>query len=459
MSSVNRDNHLSHLWSKGVAIKEAVYEFTVGNDAKTDLALVKPDALGTAAHVLMLTHCGYLEPRSGQQIVRALRGIVEEAQAGQFSIEAAQEDVHTALEQRLSIELGGIGRSIHLARSRNDQVILALRLYLRDKLLELSAAASKLAWGFFEFARQNETCPMPGYTHMRRAMPSSLGQWAESFAWSVLEELETIQSIYARLDRCPAGAAAGFGPPIPIDREYTATLLGFSEVQFNPIDVQNSRGRHEISVTNWIEGLSGILEKFLWDVALYSTEEFGFFEFPDSMVTGSSIMPQKKNPDVVELARACCRELRGRASMIREIASGLPSNYHRDLQLLKEPVFRTIDRGHELLDILLLLLTDLQPRTDSLRTAMSPELWAAHEASHLAAHGLPFRDAYQRVSTQIQNGEFSTQASSSVPGLCAPDELVKRLNRFDQWQKQLVDKHNGVEQAIWAYAGDSKSEA
>lgn len=457
MNSETRDKYLSNLWSKGVPVKQAVYKFTVGNDTKTDLALVKHDALGTAAHVLMLTHCGYLDTESSQKILQALQRIAAEAKAGKFIIQDEQEDVHTALEQRLSAELGGIGRSIHLGRSRNDQVILALRLYLRDNLMTLAAAASTLAWRFLAFARENESCPMPGYTHLRRAMPSSLGQWSESFAWSICEELEMVHSLYARLDRCPAGAAAGFGAPLPIDRKYTAELLGFSEMQFNPIDVQNSRGRHEISVINWVESLSGVLEKFLWDLSLYTTEEFGFLQLPDSMVTGSSIMPQKKNPDVIELARACCRELRGRASMIREIASGLPSNYHRDLQLLKEPVFRSIERGQELLDILTFLLPDLRPRPASLQAAMSPELWAAHEASRLATTGVPFRDAYRRVSKQIQDGAFKPKASSSLPGLAAPDELEKRLNQFDQWSKQHVARHNDVEQTIWSYAGDSKS--
>jgi argininosuccinate lyase len=241
---------------------------------------------------------------------------------------------------------------VHLARSRNDQVILALRLYMRHALLELGAELAGLATDFADFAGWHMDVALPGYTHMRRAMPSSVAQWALAFAEGLGEELEAVEGLYRRLDRCPLGAAAGFGVPLDIDREYSARLLGFRKVQRNPVDVNNSRGRHELAFVQWLASVAGILEKYLWDLSLYSTEEFGFMQLPDAFTTGSSIMPQKRNPDVIELARGRCRELRGLAMQIDQLAAGLPSSYHRDSQLLKAPLMRALSRAGELFRVL-----------------------------------------------------------------------------------------------------------
>jgi argininosuccinate lyase len=286
-------------------------------------------------------------------------------------------------------------------------VILALRLWMRDAALGLGGQAADLAAAFLAFADTHQHEAMPGYTHLRRAMPSTFGMWGVAFAEGLLEELEALQGLHARLDKCPLGAAAGFGVPLPLDRELTARLLGFAKVQRSPVDVQNSRGRHELALLRWIAGLGLVVEKFLWDLALYSTEEFGFLHLPDAFTTGSSIMPQKRNPDVAELARAKCRELRGWAAQAEQLATGLPSNYHRDFQLLKGPLFAGVACAQELLAVLTQLVPALQVDAPRAAAACSDELYAAHQAFALVQQGLPFRDAYKAVATSLADGTFS----------------------------------------------------
>jgi argininosuccinate lyase len=394
------------LWSKGLPLDAAIHRFTVGDDPQVDLALAPHDALGSAAHARMLARVGLLPEADMRALVAALRALHDEARAGAFAIRPEQEDGHTALEAALVERVGEPGRRIHLGRSRNDQVQLAVRLLLREEVLRLGARAVELAGAFLEFAQAHVDVPMPGYTHLRRAMPSTFGMWGVAFAEGLLEELEALRGLWARLDRCPLGAAAGFGVPLPIDREYVATLLGFSRVQRSPIDVQNSRGRYEAAALAWACSVAGNLEKWLWDVALFSTEEFGFLTLPDAFTTGSSIMPQKKNPDVVELARARCRELRGLARQVEEVSTGLPSSYHRDFQLLKRPTLSALGSLSELLAVLARLVPALQVRAEAAARACDDTLYAAHQAFVLVGGGLPFRDAYREVARQLGDGTF-----------------------------------------------------
>jgi argininosuccinate lyase len=335
-------------------------------------------------------------------------------------------------------------------------VILALRLYQRDALLRLGLRAADLAEAFLAFARAHEAEPLPGYTHLRRAMPSTFGLWAAAFAEGLLEELEALQGVHGRLDRCPLGSAAGFGVPLPIDRELTAKLLGFSKVQRSPIDVQNSRGRHEVAVLQWAASVGGVLEKFLWDVALYSTEEFGFLGLPDAFTTGSSIMPQKKNPDVVELARGRCRELRGWAGLVQEAASGLPSSYHRDLQLLKRPLVTGLRAADTLLAILARLVPALQVKAEAAGAACADDLYAAHQAYVLVGQGLPFREAYRKVAQQLKDGTFApdrgalTATHLGGAGNLALDDLDADLARARAWIEARRQAHHEAEEALWA---------
>ena len=444
------------LWAKAVPLDAAIHRFTVGEDPETDQALVAWDALGSAAHARMLGATGLLSAADASALVGELQRIAELARGGAFPIPAQLEDCHTAIEAELTRTLGAAGARIHLGRSRNDQVILALRLYLRDVLLRLGLRTADLAEGFLAFARTHQDTPLPGYTHLRRAMPSTFGLWATAFAEGLLEELEALQGVHGRLDRCPLGSAAGFGVPLPIDRALTARLLGFSKVQRSPIDVQNSRGRHEVAVLQWAASTGGVLEKFLWDVSLYSTEEFSFLKLPDAFTTGSSIMPQKKNPDVVELARGRCRELRGMAGLVEQIAAGLPSSYHRDLQLLKQPVLTALRNAEELFTVLQPLLPALQVQAEATTAACSDDLYAAHQAYLLVQGGLPFRAAYRTVAQQIQDGSFAPDRAALTAthlggaGNLALDDLASELTAARAWIQAKADGQAQAEEALWA---------
>jgi argininosuccinate lyase len=446
----------SMLWAKDLPLDVAIHRFTVGEDPDTDLTLLPFDALGSAAHAKMLAATGLLEASDAAALVRALKRIANLARQNAFPIPPHLEDCHTAIEADLTRSLGAVGQRIHLGRSRNDQVILAFRLYLRDALLHLGLRISDLAAAFVTFARTHQSVPLPGYTHLRRAMPSTFGLWAAAFAEGLLEELEALQSVYRRLDRCPLGSAAGFGVPLPIDRELTARLLGFSTVQRSPIDVQNSRGRHEVAMLQWAASAGGVLEKFLWDVSFYSTEEFGFLKLPDAFTTGSSIMPQKKNPDVVELARGRCRELRGTAGLVDQIASGLPSSYHRDLQLLKRPVILGLRQAEELFGVLVRLIPALKVEAEATAAASTDELYAAHQAYVYVQGGMPFREAYRKVAQQIQEGTFVPDRAALTAthlggaGNLGLGDLTADLGTARTWIEAKRDIHSQVETALWA---------
>lgn len=394
------------LWSKGLPLDAAIHRYTVGEDPQLDLALLPFDVQASAAHARMLGEVGLLSESDGATLIAALAALKPVVDARELPISAEQEDGHTALEHALIARVGEAGKRIHLGRSRNDQVLVALRLLLRARLLALAGQVHTLAAALLEFAQAHEHIALPGYTHLRRAMPSSWGQWAAGYVEGLVEELEAADGLWRRLDRCPLGAAAGFGVPLPLDRERVATLLGFSRVQRAPVDVMNSRGRHEQALLDWLASLAGTLEKLCWDLSLYSTEEFGYVRLPDAYTTGSSIMPQKRNPDVLELARGRCRELRGIADWHRQIVSGLPGSYHRDFQLHKRPLLAGIDAAASTLDVLARLIPVLSVDASRSNAAMGDELYAAHQAYALVAAGATFRDAYRQVGEAVLAGRF-----------------------------------------------------
>ena len=453
----------AQLWSKGLPLDEAMHRFTVGDDPDLDAVLLPHDALGSAAHARMLAHAGLLPAADAEALVAKLAVIAKRAREGGLRIGAEQEDAHTAIENLLTAELGDAGKRIHLARSRNDQVILALRLYMRAALLDVSAQVAALSRGFLAFAQVHAGEAIPGYTHLRRAMPSSFGLWGAAFAAGLAEELQALQAIYARLDRCPLGAAAGFGVPLPIEREYTAKLLGFSSVQVSPVDVQNSRGRHELSLLNGLASIGLVMEKFLWDVALYSMPEFGFIRLPDAFTTGSSIMPQKRNPDVVELARGRCRELRGYAAMLQELTSGLPSNYHRDLQLLKKPLFGAVTSAKSWLDVLIALVPALEVDAAKAAAACSDDIYAAHHAYALAQGGMPFRDAYRQVAKEIESGKFKpdrkalTATHLGGAGNLGLALIEAEVAAVEAWIRRTRGHLDDCERQLWNTAHGSRA--
>lgn len=435
------------LWSKSLPLDELVHRFTVGNDHVLDLQLLQWDLLGTAAHVRMLGTVNLISKQDCTAILQGLSRIATLHAQGNFNISSAQEDCHTAIEQHLTVELGQQAGNVHLGRSRNDQVLTALRLYMKDAVFQGMDTLAGLALAFCQLAQDHANVPMPGYTHLRRAMPSSIGQWAVAFAAGLLEELQTAESLLDRLDSCPLGSGAGFGLPLPLDRELSARLLGFSRVQQSVIDCANSRGRHELALANWHSEIGNVLEKFIWDACLFSTEEFGFISLSDEFTTGSSIMPQKRNPDVLELARGRCAQLRAWRNELEQIHTGLPSNYHRDYQLLKPALFQSVNGANELLQVLLHVTPRIVFNADRLQEACGPELHAAEEAYRRAQSGaMSFREAYKVVGAEILSGQFSFSpdvdtavscTDSSALGVDALETELKQLNQKNRQRAAL----------------------
>ena len=407
------------LWAKGESVDALVHRFTVGEDPATDLALLPFDCLASAAHARALAAAGLLPAGEASALVAELGNLKRAAEAGGLLIPQALEDGHTLLEAKLTEALGATGAKIHLGRSRNEQVALALRLWMRSAALELGEGAARLAQALLDFAARHGDAPLPGFTHLRAAMPSSFGLWAEAFAEALLEELEALQALDARLDRSPAHSAAGFGTPLPFDMSSAAQRLGFSRVQRNPLDAQNGRGRHEGALMAWLSSLSLTMEKLAWDGCLYGAEGFGFLKLPAAFTTGSSLMPQKRNPDALELARGRSREIRGLAATVERLGSGLPSSYHRDFQLLKKPVMEAVGHALQTLEVLAHLLDALEADLEAARAACTDELYAANEAFRLSA-AMPFRHAYRAVAAQIGDGAFAPDREAAGPPPVAP---------------------------------------
>ncbi len=395
------------LWDKGVPLDELVQRFTVGDDPACDLQLVHWDCLGSAAHARTLARAGLLHDAELAALLCGLAEIDGQQAAGAFAIPPALEDCHTAIEAALTARCGEVGAKIHAGRSRNDQVATALRLFMRHHTLAWIDGLSALIATTLERITIDGDVPMPGYTHMQPAMPSSVGLWLHAFAEAALEQMHAGRELLRRLDACPLGTGAGYGVPLALDRRYTAASLGFARVQRNPIDVQNSRGRLEVQFVRFAADAAGVVEKLASDLLLFSTAEFGFFALPEALTTGSSIMPQKRNPDVLELLRGRAARLRARAVEIELIAGKLPSGYHRDLQLTKEPTLRAALELSEVLAVATRVVASFEIDRARLTAAMRPELYATHAALARAQAGTPFRQAYRQVADELRGGRFA----------------------------------------------------
>lgn len=388
---------MTRLWDKGEPLDDRVLRYTAGEDHLLDARLVPYDVRGSIAHAEMLHGAGLLSAEDLAAIRSGLEALAAEHAAGGWRIELADEDVHTALESRLTVRIGGAGARLHLGRSRNDQVLTALRLYLKEELEALRAGTLDVAGALEALASRHAETPLPGYTHMQPAMPSSVPLWAGGFATELRDDAEGLAAARRRLDRNPLGSAAGYGVPLlPLDREATRASLGFAEVHEPVTAVQLSRGKAEAQVLFEIVLLMQDLGRLASDLVLFSMRELGFVTLPAAMTTGSSIMPQKRNPDVFELVRgrsatavACLNEVLG-------ITAKLPSGYHRDLQLLKAPLFRGIDLARETLAVMAPALAGVRFREG---IALEPELYAAEAAYRMVMEeGIPFREAYRRVA-------------------------------------------------------------
>jgi argininosuccinate lyase len=394
---------VSRLWEKGAPLDARVLAFTVGDDPVLDARLVVYDVRASIVHVEMLAAQGLVADADLAAIRAGLTALADEHGRGLWRIEADDEDGHTALERRLTERIGAAGGRVHLGRSRNDQILAALRLYLIDAVRSLASEARGVGAALGELAAAHAGLPLPGYTHLQRAMPSSVELWAGGFATALEDDAEGLEACLRRIDRNPLGSAAGYGAPgLPIDREATRAGLGFATTESPVTAVQLARGKAEAQLLFELALLAGDCGRLAADLLLFSTAEFGFVELPEELTTGSSIMPQKRNPDLFELVRGHSAPALAALVEALTIPAKLPSGYQRDLQLLKAPLFRAIDRAHATNALLAATLPRLRFRRDRIEAAMTPELGAAEAAHRLVIdEGIPFREAYRRVATRF----------------------------------------------------------
>jgi argininosuccinate lyase len=382
-----------------------MFAYTAGPDQPWDGRLLRWDILGSLGHVAGLAASGVIDAPSRKRLERALRAALRAAEQGTLRVGPKDEDVHTAVENWLVRRAGGTGEMLHTGRSRNDQVCCDLRLYLKDRLLELHRAGRSVAGELLAFANRERRSVWPGYTHTRRAMPSSAGLWAGGIAEGLLDTLATLPAIWNQLDRSPLGSAAGYGVPLPLKREAAAKALGFAGIDQVVTSTQNGRGRIEASVVFWCLQLAHDLSRLAGDVILFSAEEFGYLELPEEFVTGSSLMPQKRNPDLFELTRARAAQMEGDLAAILALRGKLTSGYHRDYQLLKAPLMGALDRTDAMLSMMNRVLPSLRVNRARASRAVSGDLLATDEVMRRVGAGVPFRQAYRQVAEAVKRGE------------------------------------------------------
>lgn len=404
MNSVNANS--MKLWQKDKDALIEVSRFTIGNDAALDLHLAVFDVLGSLAHTRMLESIGLLEKTELDSLTKALKEIYQLIEAGNFKIEAGVEDVHSQIEFLLTTQLGDVGKKIHSGRSRNDQVLVDIKLFLRNEIEELVAQIKLLFDQLLELSDKHKDDLLPGYTHLQLAMPSSFGLWFGAYAESLVDDVITLQSAFKVANKNPLGSAAGYGSSFPLNRKMTTDLLGFSDLNYNVVYAQMGRGKTEKIVAAALTNVASTLSKLSMDACLFLNQNFGFISFPAELTTGSSIMPHKKNPDVFELIRGKCNALQALPQEITFITSNLPSGYHRDLQLLKEKLFPAFNVLKDCLRMTQLMLSKIEVRKDILQDTKYKYLFSVEEVNKLVMQGVPFRDAYKQIGRNIEQGEF-----------------------------------------------------
>lgn len=392
---------MSKLWEKNYSLLKDIEKFTVGDDYIFDNKLVKADVFTNIAHIKMLNSIGVLNSGEASKLNKSLKEILKLHKEGKFQISRGEEDVHTAIENYLTRKHGAIGKKIHVGRSRNDQVISDLRLYSKDKLLLLGEPLLNLIETLLKFANKYKDIPMVGYTHSRKAMPSSVGLWAGAFAESLVDNLRLLRAAYILNNRSPLGSAASYGVNLEIDRELLRKLLGFEKIQNNLLYVNNSRGKIESIILFALVQVMLDLAKLSEDLILFTREEFGYFTLPNEVLGGSSIMPQKKNPDVLELMRAKYVQVESYLFMVLNILKGLPSGYNNDLQLTKEALIKAFEITKTSLKVMNVVMKKLKVNAKNIVKGFSKEVFAADEATKLAKDGIPFRDAYKKVAKDL----------------------------------------------------------
>jgi len=425
---------MTKLWEKSTQVNAKIEAFTIGLDREMDVFLAKYDVLGSMAHIRMLESVGLLESTELEILLIELKNIYKSADEGNFVIEKGVEDVHSQVEMLLTQKLGDIGKKIHSGRSRNDQVLLDLKLFTRNEIENITSSVTGLFDVLIDQSNRYKDVLLPGYTHLQVAMPSSFGLWFGAYAESLADDLQLLLSAWKITNRNPLGSAAGYGSSFPLDRQMTTDLLGFDSMNYNVVYAQMGRGKMERTVANALASVAGTVAKLAFDACMFTSQNFGFIHLPDEFTTGSSIMPHKKNPDVFELTRAKCNKIQSLPQQIMMITNNLPSGYFRDLQIIKEvfiPVFAELT---DCLEMTALMMAQVEINTEILKDSRYDFLFSVEEVNRLTLSGVPFRDAYKQVGLEIEAGNFKPDKTvhhthqGSIGNLCN-NEIIAYKNQ------------------------------
>lgn len=427
------------LWDKGFEPDKMIEEYTVGNDRELDMRLARYDVQGSLAHIAMLETIGLLTAGELEKLTAGLKEIAAEIEAGRFEIEPGTEDVHSQVELMLTRRLGDAGKKIHSGRSRNDQVLVDLKLFLRDELRQTAEAVKTVFDRLQTLSEQYKEILMPGYTHLQIAMPSSFGLWFGAYAETLVDDMRLIAAAWHIANQNPLGSAAGYGSSFPLDREMTTRELGFADLHYNVIAAQMSRGKTERAAAMAIALIASTLGRFAMDVCQYMCQNFAFISFPDEFTTGSSIMPHKKNPDVFEIMRGKCSRLQSVPNEVALLTNNLPLGYNRDLQLLKDIMFPAMKETEQCLDMCTMMLGHIRVNTGITDSPTYDYMFTVEEVNRLVLEGMPFRDAYKKVGLEVQNGTYKPDRTvshthiGSIGNLCNDRIKAKMqalINRF-----------------------------
>ena len=428
------------LWQKDKTSLQEVEKFTVGKDREMDLVLAPFDVLGNIAHAKMLATVGLLTNEEAASLTAELKSIYTKIEAGDFVMDEGVEDIHSQVEFLLTQKLGDTGKKIHSARSRNDQVLVDLKLYLRSEIEKLVNNTKDFFELLIQQSEKHKTDLLPGYTHLQLAMPSSFGLWFGAYAESLVDDITTLQAAYTVVNKNPLGSAAGYGSSFPINRTLTTQLLGFEDLNYNVVYAQMGRGKTERIVASAISNIAATLSKLSMDACLFINQNFDFISFPDELTTGSSIMPHKKNPDVFELIRSHCNRIQALPNEIIMMTNNLPSGYQRDLQLLKEHIIPAFENLNNCLQMAGLMLSNIQIKKDLLADEKYKYLFSVEEVNKLVLQGMPFRDAYKKVGMDIEAGKFTYSTNvnhtheGSIGNLCnaqIQEQMVNIIQKFN----------------------------
>lgn len=428
------------LWEKNFEVNAEIERFTVGRDREMDLYLAKYDVLGSMAHITMLESIGLIGHDELPQLLAELKNIYQLCERGEFVIEEGVEDVHSQVELMLTRQLGDIGKKIHSGRSRNDQVLVDLKLFIRDQIKEIVQLTEVLFRELIAKSNEYKDVLMPGYTHLQVAMPSSFGLWFGAYAESLVDDMQYLLAAWRITNRNPLGSAAGYGSSFPLNRQMTTDLLGFDSLDYNVVYAQMGRGKTERNVAFSMASVAGTLAKLAFDACMFNSQNFGFVKLPDECTTGSSIMPHKKNPDVFELTRAKCNKIQALPQTVMLMMNNLPSGYFRDLQIIKEVFLPSFDELKDCLRMAAYIINRMKVNEHILDNPIYDNMFSVEEVNRLATGGMPFRDAYKKVGLDIEAGKFTPDKQihhthqGSIGNLCNDQIealMQKTLDEFD----------------------------